>query len=226
MEKEANNQYIETTSRNSFILRIPFTLRFGLIWTLFFAIIGIVIQYLQVESPVFFDIIKNFFNLNFINWLKGLGTFTNVTLYQSESELLGAILGHWYYFFYLGGLLSLIWGFLSWIIHAEIAFKKRQQLPIQVLENKSEDNPPQIKQYLEVAVNPKRYEIEDWIDQGLLLLAEKNIKEAELIYEQIRRAYDSSRDLDKTVYKRILDYYSEIVEEKSSHKKQFETWEG
>ncbi len=90
-------------------------LRFPLIWTIFFAIIGIFIQSIQTNKFIFFK----FFISNYVSWFKSFGSFVNPTVYNSPRELLNKLLSHWYYFFYTGGLLSLLWSSLSVLLNRE-----------------------------------------------------------------------------------------------------------
>lgn len=102
---------------------IPHQLRFPIIWTIFFILIGITLQSISNGYLTLFE----FFGKNFIAWMKSLGNFTNLTTYQSQEVLLKTIFSKWYYFFYTGGLLSLIWGFFSWLINKEISLSSKEE---------------------------------------------------------------------------------------------------
>jgi len=104
-------------------LGIPYGLRFSIIWTLFFIIIGVVIQSIQANSFVF----KDFFISNYVNWFKSFGSFVNFQEYASVMDLFKSIMIKWYYFFYTGGLIALIWGLLDWIINSEIIFTRKKK---------------------------------------------------------------------------------------------------
>ncbi len=222
--EEVENRYIDAPRKELFRLQIPYVLRFSIIWTLFFVIVGVLIQYLSLPNQIFSEVLVAFFTTNYVAWFASFGNFTNVTLYPAAMDFVYSLIGHWYYFFYTGGLISLIWGFLSWLIHFEFVFKKSDK-PIE-----KEIAPVVIEKVVEQPVfiyKGQRYELEEWIDQGLKFLSERNLSEAELIYNQARRAYNPQRDPDQKVYKRILDFYSEIMEEKSSYKsREVDTWEG
>ncbi len=73
----------------------------------------------------------------------------------------------------------------------------------------------QSKQRDESLINPKTSEsikrIDEWLHEGLLLLSEGNLSEAELIYNQIRREYDSREDSNKDLYSRVKDLYDQIL---------------
>lgn len=233
--EEVENRYSEVPKKEVFRLHIPYVLRFGIIWTAFFAIIGIGIQYFSVQDARLLDVIRGFFAANFLAWLQSFGNFSDVTIYATSKDFIYSLLGKWYYFLYTGGLLSLIWGLLSWIVHFEFVFKRKEKLPpiIQVVQ------PENVQPVLQTVSEPiqekvpetfvykgQRYELEEWVDEGLRLLAEKNIKEAELVYNQARRAYDPIKDPGQKVYKRILDFYTELVEEKNSSSNNKDNWEG
>ena len=89
-------------------------------WTLFFMIIGIVIQSIQAKAVVFLS----FFSSNYIDWFKLFGTFVEPSYYASFPELFYAIMGYWYYFFFTGGVLSVLWRLISFVIHQENFVRK------------------------------------------------------------------------------------------------------
>ncbi len=101
---------------------IPKKLRFPIIWTLFFIITGIIIQSIKASGFVFFS----FFGSNYIEWFRSLGNFTDITYYKSYEEFVKNLVNGWYYFFYTGGILSLIWALISWIVHKEIGIKQQE----------------------------------------------------------------------------------------------------
>ncbi len=219
MEKEENSSQIIKP-------RTSFGLRFALIWVVFFAIAGMVLQSIQAGVFVFGD----FFGTNYINWFKSFGSFSNTVIYPSAQDFIFSMLIQWYYFFFTGGLISLIWAILSWIIH--FATKKKtsstEVMPIQPLVQSSIQYEPQTQvakdatkeDATEKPAEIKRIEsvtqtkIEEWLEMGLLLLSEGNIESAELIYEQISRAYDIDKDISHETYKRILDFYYELKQKK------------
>jgi len=112
-------------------LEIPSALRFSIIWTLFFIILGIIIQSIQANSFVF----KDFFISNYVVWFKSFGSFVNFQEYVSSMAFFKSIVISWYYFFYTGGLISLLWGLLDWIINSEILFTRKKK-PIKTIEQK------------------------------------------------------------------------------------------
>jgi hypothetical protein len=63
---ETQNKYIEAPKKQLFRMQIPYSLRFGLIWTLFFVIIGIVIQSIKAGYFVF----GLFFVYQIMLWIK------------------------------------------------------------------------------------------------------------------------------------------------------------
>jgi hypothetical protein len=112
-------------------LEIPPALRFSIIWTLFFIIIGIVIQSIQANSVAF----KDFFISNYVNWFKSFGSFVNFQEYTGGMDIFKSVIISWYYFFYTGGFIALIWWILNWIINSEIIFTKKKKL-IEATEQK------------------------------------------------------------------------------------------
>lgn len=246
MEKEGDNGYynsegtfIEAPKKQFFRLQVPYSLRFAIVWTLFFIIIGIIIQ--SIKANIF--IFKDFFIENYFQWFRDFGAFTDIVIYPDVNSIIVAILEKWYYFFYTGGLLSLIWGILSWIIHFEMVVKKRptisrklqqQSLLAQKPQPQQEPEPQQnTPEFIKPSFIPQEIQsisllqapmipsssliqtkIIEWLEAGLLLLSEGNIEEAELVYEQIAREYDVNQDIDQHIYKRILDFYYEIFARK------------
>jgi len=193
--------------KEGFRIQIPFVLRFALVWTLFFSIIGIIIQSINAQSFIF----KEFFAENFIGWFKDFGTFTSKTAYLSSEEIFYAILEKWYYFLYTGGLLALIWGLLEWVINFEISLKARdKQIPIQEREIKE---PVKIVEVREVSPTDYHSTIEQWLEEGWRLLSEGKLEEARLIHEQLRKEYNPEIDSSKILYNRIKDFYEEIIKE-------------
>jgi hypothetical protein len=86
-------------------------LKWILIWTGLFVIAGIIIQSLREGQFVFID----FFWANYKAWLSSFGNLTQFTQYAGYNDVLKQILADWYYFFYSGGLISLVWGLLSFM---------------------------------------------------------------------------------------------------------------
>jgi len=104
-----------------FRLQIPYNLRYALAWTCFFIVIGIVIQSIQSGTFVF----SKFFASNYAGWFRSFGNFVSMRVYSSPSELIYAILGQWYYFFYTGGLISVLWALIMSLVNSEISFTKK-----------------------------------------------------------------------------------------------------
>ena len=97
----------------------PHRLRFPLIWTLFSAIIGIAQQSIMQKKFVFVQ----FFGSSYLSWFSSFGEFSSIYQISGENALLLSILSNWYYFFFTGGLVSLIWAILYVLIYSE--FKVR-----------------------------------------------------------------------------------------------------
>ena len=190
-------------------IQIPFTLRFGLIWTVVFAILGIAIQSIQASGFVFL----NFFFSNYFDWFRSFGSFVQTTEYNSAREVFKSIMAQWYYFFYTGGLVSLIWGLVSWIVHMEIVVKRKIGADIIPRDFKMVPISEQ------ESIQEHKEKIEEWLEEGLRILAEGNLDEAELIYNSIKKEYDKDKDPERRTYKRILDFYIEIVSDRKELEK-------
>jgi hypothetical protein len=111
----ARNLNIKESKDHPFRFRIPREIKLPLIWTLFFAVAGIIIQSFRTESFVFFS----FFYLNYISWIKSFSFLTNLIEYKDETELLTIIFKDWYYFLYSGGVLSFLWSFISYFLDSK-----------------------------------------------------------------------------------------------------------
>ena len=53
--------------------------------------------------------------------------------------------------------------------------------------------------------------ISDWLNMGVRAIAEQNLEEANLIYDFIKKEYDPMHDPTKHLYKKILDFYQEMM---------------
>lgn len=103
---------------------IPKKIRYPLVFTLFFTMIGIMVQSIQAEKLIFIS----FFTTSYFDWFTSFGSFVS-TYETSAKDFLLRIVERWYYFFYTGGLLSMLWAILYTIIHTEVAVEKKD-LPI------------------------------------------------------------------------------------------------
>ncbi len=108
------------SKRGSIRIYIPEEVRNPLIFTIFFAIIGIIIQSILAGKFIFLS----FFSTNYVTWFKSFGGFVERIQTPGSKEFFFSLLKSWYYFFYTGGLLALIWGILNWIINFEWKFGK------------------------------------------------------------------------------------------------------
>jgi len=178
---------------------IAYKLRFPVIWVLFFAIVGIVIQSIKAGSFVFLD----FFGANYIQWFSDFGSFVDPTAYASAQDLFYSIMGRWYYFFYTGGLISLIWEILSLIIHSEIRLIGREKKP---KPKKPEKEPQEFK--------TTREKIDELLFKGQRFLLEDKRNDAIEVYEEIQRIYDPKKDKDKLQHKKIMDFYNILIKRK------------
>lgn len=93
---------------NKYSLHIPEKLKLPIAWTLFFALIGIIQQSLVAKHIIFLQ----FFTNGYLGWFYLLG---NIALIYHESgiqEIMTELFKIWYYFFFTGGLISVIRGIL------------------------------------------------------------------------------------------------------------------
>ena len=207
-----SGEFIEAPKKEILRIQVPYILRFAIMWTAFFIIIGLAVQYYQADNPVFGDIAGGFFTTEYGNWFKSFGTFTDVTLYSTPVDFVLSLLSHWYYFFYTGGLISLIWGLLSWLINFELVFKKRQKLiPI---HSQPKIEVKQIIRQPKDKISPTQKKIKALLDMGHFFLEKKDMTGAKKIYQQINQEYNFSKDISIATYKEILDFYAEIHEKK------------
>ena len=195
----ATGAFVEAPRKQVVRIQIPYTFRFSLIWTIFFAIIGIVIQAISADFFVFGDSLKAFFITNFADWFRSFGNFSDTTLYPTAMDFLSSLLRQWYYFCYTGGLIALVWSILSWIMHGEIVIKKKEK-PVQArLYAPAEEAKPESMKEVEALLLK---------GENLVLLGKK--EEAKSIYEEIKKKYNPDEDEGRKFYRKILDFYSEI----------------
>lgn len=136
---QSSENYRESYSEERIEIGVSHSLREPLVFTLFFVIIGIVIQSFQIGSFSFLLSLKNFFITNYLVWFNSLGDFVDPTFYTSMENVLQSLLGNWYYFFYTGGLLSLIWALLSWLFSLTFKFERPHKTVIETHFEKSEE---------------------------------------------------------------------------------------
>lgn len=200
--------------RKTTLFSIPASLRFSLIWLIFFSILGIVLQYLNKKVFLFPENILEFFTKNYLIWLNSFGNFTNPVVYESTNTFLTALLNQWYYFFLTGGLLAFIWGIISWIIHIEISFsrkhKSQKAWEAQQKEKLETQKTENILEKYKPSPEPIKTKLEEWLEEGLFLLSEGKTAEAAAIYESIKQEYDPDKDQDKIFFNRILRFYEQV----------------
>jgi hypothetical protein len=97
--------------RKNWLKELFWEIKWILAWVFLFAVVGIIVQSLRAGQFVFID----FFWANYNVWLASFGNFSSLIQITSYPELFGNMINDWYYFLYTGGLLSLIWGILSFI---------------------------------------------------------------------------------------------------------------
>ena len=110
----------------------------------------------------------------------------------------------WYYLFYTLGWLVLIYGFIRWLIESRKIKKSRNTENPKTPQKKSEDD-----------TNEKLLE---WLKDGNRLLSSGDLREAELLYNHVKKEYDPSKDSSRKIYRKIIDFYQEIEEEKGKKK--------
>lgn len=196
---------------------LPYEFRWPLIWVLFFAAIGIAIQSIQAKSLV----LLNFFWSNYADWFIAFGSFTNVVLYPEPIDVLYAILSHWYYFFYTGGLISLIWAVISKIINFELEVtKKVRDVDAEEAMRIEKENELNVKKTeFQMMTEQQKYEREQEIRKKIDLLILKgenyvklgNKQGARETYEAVKPLYDPKLDSDKRLFERILRFYNSIA---------------
>jgi hypothetical protein len=182
-----------------------YLLKFSFIWTLIFSIAGIVIHYFSSESPNILNIITGFFSSDYVNWFANFANFADAAVYPTSKDFIYALFGEWYYFFYTGGLISIIWALITLLFN--LIFKGHSA---KNLESK------QINSEASSSSHEGNSDLDDWINAGIRLLSENNLEEAEMIYEQAKRAYNPAEDKNQKIYRRILDFYHEIIEKRNS----------
>lgn len=187
----------------------PFLLRISVIWTLAFAVLGIVIQSLSRGEFVFL----RFFFSNYWAWFGNFFNFFQTTEYNTGMNIFTSIMSGWYYFLYTLGLIVFIVSLIKLLINSKKNYKKFELHTILPDDSSLISIPEQEK------IQEHREKIDDWLEEGLRLLAEGNLEEAELIYQSVRKEYNPEHDLDNRTYKRILDFYIEIRDEKKAGKK-------
>jgi len=199
---------------------IPMYLKFSLAWTLLFAFLGIAVQLITRELTL--SNFYNFFGSNYLDWFRSFGSFTNPQLYSSMEDLLIAIVSKWYYFFFTGGLISLIWAVLSWIINFELEVTKKvrdteAEKQIRLAKESEEEEKMRKIQEQEAWAGVMRdaekiKELEMLLMKGENFVKLKNLKEARETYLEIRAKYEPSLDKDKKLFQRILKFYNSLAQ--------------
>lgn len=179
---------------------IAHQLRFPLIWVIFFTIIGIVIQSIIAGRFVFLE----FFGSNYVNWFRDFGSFVDPTAYESAQQLFYSIWSRLYYFFYTGGLIALIWEFISWAIHSEVRLIGKEKRVQHIKKQDIEE--PEEKTQAE--------KIDELLFKGQKLLLEEEKPDAMEIYEELQKIYDPKKDENKEQYQKILDFYNILTKDK------------
>ena len=105
-------------------ISVPHKLRFPLVWTAFFTMIGIIVQSIKKGDIM----VLQFFWKNYFEWFASFSGFSS-TSQAGADEFIPLLFGGWYYLFYTGGIISLLWAVIYTIIHAEISAEKKD-LPV------------------------------------------------------------------------------------------------
>jgi hypothetical protein len=106
--------------RNRFHIYIPHEFRFPFAWTIFFAIVGIALQSIKEKSFVFVD----FFGKKYIAWFATFGDFSSTYQVSGMNEVIKLIASGWYYFFFTGGIIALLWALIYWAMHIELKSRR------------------------------------------------------------------------------------------------------
>jgi hypothetical protein len=195
MENQEN--WFESSPKRKFRFGLSKQIQTPLIWTLFFTIVGLVIKGFESKSFSFPQTIIDFFTVNYISWFASFGNLTTPNFYASEQDLIFALLNNWYYFFITGGILALLWGILSWIIHLEINVETPPKE-----EKISQDKLRQAQM---------RARINNLVAEGMKALTENNQKQAESIYLQAKQEYKKELDPLRESYNSLVNLYQEIL---------------
>jgi hypothetical protein len=186
---------------------LPHRWRWPLLWTIFFAIVGVVIQ--VVNKEIIWPNIQDFFWTNFIDFFRMFGSVTDVVAYPDEMSVLRAIAGKWYYFCYTGGLVALLWTILSSIIYFELDITKN----VKKNYGPSKEELAKMKEAEEKAqadLDTKK-KLEMLIMKGENFLNLGNKKDAAKTYQEIKLIYSPAMDEDKKYFRKILEIYNRIA---------------
>ncbi|MEI6850168.1 MAG: hypothetical protein WCK29_03950 [archaeon] len=107
-------------NRKGIHMYIPAEFRFPFAWTIFFAIFGICLQSIKTKSFAFID----FFGNNYMVWFNNFGNFSSAYEVSGMNEVLRLIANDWYYFFFTGGLIAILWALIYWAMHIELRSRK------------------------------------------------------------------------------------------------------
>ena len=107
-------------SRRGIHAYIPPEFRFPFAWTVFFAVFGIALQSIKGKSFVFID----FFGKNYIAWFNNFGNFSSTYQVSGMNEVLKLIANDWYYFFFTGGIIAILWALIYWAMHIELKSRR------------------------------------------------------------------------------------------------------
>lgn len=193
--------------RGTISLGIPEGMRFPLLFTIFFAILGIAIKSIYVNHLVLYD----FFIKDYIIWIKSFGSFWGITQLEQLEIIIVPILKSWYYLFYSLGLLMLMWSILSWVINFQINIKKNTEMPVQRQEARDSKQVPDLKSLIEEQKEADNAKMDFILEKGRLALASGKVSKATEIYNDLRKMYKPGRDNDKIYYKKINSFYSQLI---------------
>jgi hypothetical protein len=159
-------------------------IRFSLGWTLLSIVIGIVSQSINSKPQAYYL----FFSTYLQDWFNSLLSLESRE-FTDNISLLSFLFGEWYYFFFLGGILSFIFSIIFFFV-----YYKRPILP--------------------KPVSP----IFSILSQGEIFLSHFEIKKARDTYLKLKEIYTKDQDKDRSQYNAIMSFYNRLVSMNSIQK--------
>jgi hypothetical protein len=176
---------------------VPFPVKFSFVWVIFFIIVGFVLNWIRIGELDF----NGFFVEGYKDWFNFFLNFNTVLETYGKTEVISFFSIYWSYFFITGGLIALLWSLISWALK---------------MEKHDETSSREIFVIKETTIEKDLHqEIERMLDEGKKLLASGRLKEAEDVYNEMRKRYNSSKTFDKVLYARIGDFYKDLVRKMS-----------
>ena len=123
-EKEVErlrNNYLELKKKKSKIsFSLPYRLKFPIAWTIFFAVIGKIQQSIISGQLIFLQ----FFTTGYVEWFHLFSSYGEIYKNSGVQQVIVTVLRTWYYFFFTGGLVSIIWAIIATIVNSEPKIRK------------------------------------------------------------------------------------------------------